>query len=186
MRQNSLTKISRQIVKCRKCRLWKTRKRAVPGEGSPHARIMLVGQAPGKTEDATGRPFVGRAGKLLTELLESAGIRRKDVFITSVIKCFPPGNRAPKKDEIAACKPHLEKQIALIKPKIIVLLGNIAIKTVLGDVGKLDKIHGKPIRKESVICIPNYHPAAAMRFPKIKRKMMVDFKILSSRLSKTL
>jgi uracil-DNA glycosylase family 4 len=173
-----LDKVHSQIRHCRKCRLWKSRKNAVPGEGNPHAEIMFIGQAPGRKEDETGRPFVGRAGKLLTELLTDIGIKRKDVFITSVIKCFPPKNRLPKSDEIVACNPYLQKQVALIKPKTIVLLGNVAIKTVLGDIGKLDKIHGKRIKRKGMTCIPTYHPAAAMRFPEIRRRIERDFKTL--------
>ncbi len=171
-----LERLHKQIKECRKCGLWKTRRHAVPGEGNPHAEIMFIGQAPGRTEDATGRPFVGRAGKLLTELLEKNGIRRKDVFITSVIKCFPPRNRTPKAGEISACNPFIRKQIELIKPKTIVLLGNIAIKTILGDAGSLDKIHGKKISREGMTYIPTYHPAAAMRFPEIRKKLGMDFK----------
>lgn len=173
---SELENLHARIRKCRKCRLWKTRKNAVPGEGNPNAEIMLVGQAPGRTEDATGRPFVGRAGKLLTELLAESGLKRNKVFITSVIKCFPPRNRIPKKDEIRACNPYIRKQIELIKPKTIVLLGNVAIKTVLGDAGKLDKIHGKKIVRKGITYIPTYHPAAGIRFPEIRRKIRMDFK----------
>lgn len=175
---SELEKVHAQIRKCRKCRLWKTRKHAVPGEGNPKAKIMFIGQAPGKTEDETGRPFVGRAGKLLTELLANVGLKREEVFITSVLRCFPPRNRMPKKDEINACNPYLKKQIALIKPKTIVLLGNIAIKTVLGDIGKLEKIHGKKIKRNGITYIPTYHPAAGIRFPKLKKKIEMDFKTL--------
>ncbi len=173
-----LKKIAAEIQNCRRCRLWKRRRHAVPGEGNPHARIMLIGQAPGKKEDETGRPFVGRAGKLLTALLENNGIKREKVFITSVVKCFPPKNRLPKKDEIAACRPYLMQQIALIKPKTIVLLGNVAIKTVLGNVGGLEKIHGRRILRDNITYIPTYHPAAAMRFPKIRKKLEMDLKNL--------
>ncbi len=173
-----LGSVHSQIRKCRKCRLWKTRKYAVPGEGKPNAKIMFIGQAPGRKEDEAGRPFVGRAGKLLTELLEENGIRRRDVFITSVIKCFPPRNRLPKKDEIASCNPYLEKQIALIKPKTIVLLGSTAIGAVLGNIGKLDAVHGRKITSKGITYIPTYHPAAAMRFPEIRKKIRMDFKKL--------
>lgn len=172
----NLEEVRKQIVRCRKCRLWKTRKNAVPGEGNPHAKIMFIGQAPGRTEDATGKPFVGRAGKLLTEILAENGLERKDVFITSVLRCFPPRNRMPRKDEIDACKPYLLQYLKLIKPKTVFLLGNVAIKTVLGDIGKLDKIHGKKIVRGGVAYIPTYHPAAGIRFPGIKRKLKMDFK----------
>jgi len=173
-----LERLAAQIRRCKGCRLWKSRRHAVPGEGNPHARIMLIGQAPGKTEDATGRPFVGRAGKLLTALLENNGIKRENVFITSVIKCFPPKNRPPKRDEIAACRPYLMQQITLIKPKVIVLLGIVAAKAVLGNEERLEKIHGKKIIKNGITYIPTYHPAAAIRFPKIRKKLEMDFKNL--------
>lgn len=171
-----LDKVHNQIRRCKKCRLWKMRKHVVPGEGNPHAKIMMIGQAPGRTEDETGRPFVGRAGKLLTELLAKNGIDRKDVFITSVIKCFPPANRMPRKDEIESCTPYLEMQISLIKPKTIFLLGNVAINAILGNIGKLEKIHGKKIIRKGITYIPTYHPAAALRFPWIKKKIEMDFK----------
>ena len=173
---SELDNVHNQIIKCKKCRLWKIRKHAVPGEGNPHAKIMFVGQAPGRTEDETGRPFVGRAGKLLTELLTKNGIKREDVFITSAIKCFPPANRMPKKDEIESCAPYLEMQISLIKPKIIFLLGNVSVNTVLEDAGRLGEIHGTKIMKDGTTYIPTYHPAAALRFPWIKRKLDMDFK----------
>lgn len=171
-----LDEIHNRIRKCRKCRLWKTRKNAVPGEGNTRARILFIGQAPGRTEDETGRPFVGRAGKILTELLAKNGLERKDVFITSVVKCFPPRNRIPKKDEISACSPYLKAQISLIKPKTIFLLGNTAINAVLGNVGKLEKIHGRKITRENIEYVPTYHPAAALRFPWLKKKLDMDFK----------
>lgn len=171
-----LEKIHEQIRNCRKCRLWKTRKHTVPGEGNPDAGIMFIGQAPGRREDETGRPFIGRAGQLLNKLLEKNGVGRKDVFITSVIKCFPPRNRIPKNDELESCSPYIEKQISLVNPEKIFLLGNIAIKTILGNPGRLEKIHGKKIVKSSVEYIPTYHPAAAMRFPEIKKKLEMDFK----------
>jgi len=171
-----LERLHARIKECRKCRLWKSRRNAVPGEGNARAEIMFIGQAPGRTEDATGRPFVGRAGKLLTELLHKNGISRRNVFITSVIKCFPPKNRMPKSDETKACNPYLRMQIALIKPKTIVLLGNVAIKTMLCGADSLDKIHGGKFIRKGITYIPTYHPAAAMRFPEIKRKLEMDFK----------
>jgi len=173
---SGLEKIHSQIRKCRKCRLWKTRKNAVPGEGNPHAKIMFIGQAPGRREDETGRPFVGRAGKLLDELLEKNRVKRKDVFITSVIKCFPPGNRIPGSDELESCRPYIEKQVSLIRPKTIFLLGNVAINTIIGYAGRLDEVHGKKLTKDGITYIPTYHPAAALRFPWIKKKLDMDFK----------
>jgi len=160
-----LEKLAKQIRKCRKCKLWKTRNNAVPGEGPSNAKIFFIGQAPGKQEDLQGKPFVGRAGKFLNMLLEKNNIKRSDVFITSVLKCFPPKNRLPKKDEIKACLPYLIKQLEIINPRVVVLLGNVAIKTL--------KNH-EILKGKKVIC--TYHPAAGMRFPKIKKKMFDDFK----------
>jgi len=170
----NLETLHRKIRSCRKCRLWKTRKNAVPGEGNPDAEIMFIGQAPGRAEDASGRPFVGRAGKLLDELLAEAGLKREDVFITSVLKCFPPKNRLPKKDETESCNPYLLEQIKLIKPKTIILLGNIAINTMLGNIGKLEDIHGRKTRKGGITYVPTYHPAAAVRFPGLKTTILKD------------
>ncbi len=169
-----LAELHAQIRKCRKCRLWKTRKHTVPGEGNPHAEMMFIGQAPGRYEDAGGRPFVGRAGKLLDEILAEAGLKRKDVFITSVLKCFPPKNRLPKKDEVESCKPYLLEQIKLISPKTIILLGNVAISTLLGKTGKLGEIHGREISKGGTTHVPTYHPAAAVRFPRLKTTILKD------------
>lgn len=172
----SISTLHSKIRRCRECRLWKSRKKAVPGEGPSPARIMFIGQAPGKTEDATGRPFVGRAGKFLDELLDLAGLDRSKCFITSVVKCFPPRNRIPKTDEIASCNPYLEEQIRIVKPKLVVLLGNVAIKTVLGTGNR------KPIRKAGITYVSTFHPAAGMRFPKIRKQMERDFRKLRKRL----
>lgn len=174
----SLETLHKQIRICRKCRLWKTRKNAVPGEGNPDAEITFIGQAPGKSEDTSGRPFVGRAGKLLDEQLSAAGLKRKNVFITSILKCFPPKNRMPRKDETESCRPYLLEQIKMIKPKTIVLLGNIAIKTILGNIGKLEDVHGNRIVKGGITYIPTYHPAAAVRFPQLKSTISKDLEAL--------
>lgn len=173
----SLARIAFEIKKCRKCGLWKTRIEAVPGEGPKNARLMLIGQAPGKNEDKLGRPFTGRAGKFLEKALGEAGLKRDKVFITSVLKCHPLKNRLPKADEVKSCLPYLERQIRMVKPRKVCLMGNVAIKALLGK-GKVGKVHGKKILKESITYIPTYHPAAAMRFPKIRGKMVRDFRKL--------
>jgi DNA polymerase len=134
MRQNEsaeLATVHSEIVGCTKCELHKSRKNAVPGEGPADAKIMFVGEGPGQNEDELGRPFVGAAGRLLTELLESIGLSRSEVFITNIVKCRPPGNRAPRKPEIEACNPYLMSQIRLIKPRIVCALGTPAIATLL-------------------------------------------------------
>jgi len=172
MKKKELNKVRSQIIRCNKCRLSKTRTHAVPGEGPLNAKIMFIGQAPGKEEDRRGRPFVGRAGQFLNKLLEKNKIERKKVFITSCVKCFPPKNRIPKKSELEACWPYLLKQIELINPKIVVLMGNIA-----------QRYKNKKILKNRNV-IKTYHPAAGMRFPKIKKQMTADFRKLKQTLSK--
>jgi uracil-DNA glycosylase len=143
-----LETLYKEIRNCKKCRLYKTSGNVVPGEGNATAKVMLVGQNPGRTEDKTGRPFVGRAGKYLDKVLQKIGIDRKSLFITSVVKHASPGNRKPKADEIDACMPYLEEQIRLIKPRVIVLMGKVACKTP---------------RSTNIEYIETYHPAAAMR-----------------------
>lgn len=175
----SLKILSEKIKKCKLCRLSATRKNAVPGEGNENAEILLVGQAPGREEDNSGRPFVGRAGMFLDYLLEKNNISRKDVFITSAVKCFPPKNRKPKQDEIEACKNYLNEQIKLIKPKTIVLMGGTAVKAVLKTDRKIDKLHGKTLTK-GIKYLCTYHPSAGMRFPKIRKKIEEDFKKLKN------
>jgi DNA polymerase len=178
-----LSKLAKEIKRCKKCDLWENRINAVPGEGPENAKILFIGQAPGRNENLQGKPFVGMAGKFLDKLFNSIGIKRKKVFITGAVKCFPPKNRRPTKHEIEACKPYLLKQIEIIKPKLIVLLGDVALETLLGK-NKISKIHGKPIRRNKIIYFPTFHPAAAMRFPKIREKMLKDFEKLKLLLNK--
>lgn len=166
-RQTKLKTLNQQIINCQKCRLSKTRKNAVPGEGKLNSKLFFIGQAPGREEDKTGKPFVGRAGKFLDKLLLIAGIDRKKAFITSCVKCFPPGNRTPKKEELSACKPYLKEQIKLINPEVVVLMGKIA-----QAYSEEDFLKGKKI-------IKTYHPSAGMRFPRIKKRMIKDFKKLN-------
>ena len=177
MPADSLTKIAREIQKCKKCRLWKSRIKAVPGEGPAPAGIMFIGQAPGERENQTGRPFIGPAGKFLDELLKQNGINRKKVFITSPVKCFPPGNRKPKPDELKACRPYLDRQLAFVKPKTIVLMGRVAFHTFFPE-KDLKKEGGKWLMKNGFLFLPTYHPAAGMRFPKVRKVMGKDFKKL--------
>jgi DNA polymerase len=169
-----LEQVRSQIITCTKCRLSETRTNAVPGNGPENAEIMLVGQAPGREEDKQGKPFVGRAGKFLTEILHSIGINRKDVFITSPVRCFPPKNRKPKKDELKACRPYLEAYVSIIKPKIIVLMGEIAFNSFFPD-KKLKSFRGKWLEKKNIKFLITYHPASGMRFPKLKEIIKNDF-----------
>src|ERR1041385_6914386 len=131
-KHDSLEKIEAEVRGCPLCKLSRTRKNAVPGEGQLSAKIMFIGEAPGRSEDEKGRPFVGTAGKILDNLLEKTGIERSQVFITNVVKCRPPNNRVPDDDEVVACRPYLERQIALIRPKVICILGRTAFSSVLG------------------------------------------------------
>lgn len=174
-----LGKLNQDIRNCKKCDLWKTRKNAVPGEGPINAKIMFLGQAPGAEEDKTGRPFVGRAGQFLNQLLKIAKIKREKIFITSPIKCFPPKNRKPAKKEIEICLPYLKKQITIINPQKFVLLGEVAF-SVFFPKEKLGKFRGQWIQKGGKLYFPTYHPAAGLRFPKIRKILEEDFKNLVS------
>ena len=162
-----LDKLNEQIRKCRKCRLWKDAKNAVPGEGPPNAMVMLVGQNPGAEEDKTGKPFVGRAGKFLNKVLAENGFNREELFITNLVKHTSPQNRKPLPDEIAACAPYLEEQIKAVKPKLVVLMGAVAWQAP---------------RVESVEYVETVHPSAAMRFTKMRKRFLEDFSALKKRL----
>jgi len=169
--------IADDVRKCVKCRLHETRTHAVPGEGNPEADILFIGEGPGGTEDRQGKPFVGQAGKLLEELLASVELTRAEIFITNVVKCRPPNNRAPRKDEIQACRQYLQKQLAIIQPKVIGTLGNHATNTILGETG-IGKLHGRRFQREGQIIIPLYHPAAGLYNPELRTVMEEDMKRL--------
>lgn len=174
-KKEKIKKLNQKIKNCKKCPLRKKAKKAVPGEGSTAAKIMFIGESPGREEDLSGKPFIGRAGKLLTQLLEQNRIKRKRVFITSVIKHRPPKNRRPVRKEIEVCLPFLEKQIEIINPRKIVLLGGIAF-SVFFPKQKLNNFRGRLIKKKGRQFFPTYHPAAGLRFPKIKKILEEDFK----------
>ncbi len=176
-KRKELEKLSRKIRNCKKCPLWKTRKNTVPGEGLVKAKLMIIGQAPGAEEDKTGRPFVGRAGQFLNQLLKLAKMKREKVFITSPIKCFPPKNRKPTKKEIDTCFPYLKKQIGIINPQRFILLGEIAFSVFFPN-NKLKNFRGKWIKKNNKNFLVTYHPAAGLRFPKMKKILEKDFKKL--------
>ena len=181
---SELQLIHSEILECAKCELHKSRTKAVPGEGPGDARIMFVGEGPGQNEDEQGKPFVGAAGKFLTELLESIGLERSDVFITNIVKCRPPNNRAPKKSEIEACNSYLQSQIRLINPRIVCALGTPAITTLMGDDYSASSSHGKPLARGEVTILPMYHPAAALYDASLKKIILHDFKILKQLLEK--
>lgn len=162
-----LANINNQVKNCRKCRLWQDTKHAVPGEGPANAKLMLVGQNPGVEEDKTGKPFIGRSGEFLNKVLAQNGIRREKVFVTNIVKHMSPQNRKPLPDEIEACIPYLKAQIKAIKPKIVVLMGKVAWEAP---------------RVEGVTYIETYHPSAAMRFTRMRKRFEGDFNTLKKRL----
>jgi uracil-DNA glycosylase len=177
--------IHSQVLQCTRCELHKGRTRAVPGEGLANAKVMFVGEGPGENEDREGRPFVGAAGKLLTELLSSIEVDRDSVFITNIVKCRPPGNRAPRQAEIDACRSYLESQIRLIDPKIICPLGGPAIKTLMGPEYSVSQSHGKTYQLKGRTMLPLYHPAAALYDASLKDVMLEDIKKLKELISET-
>ena len=173
-----LEELADEVRGCPKCRLAETRTLAVPGEGSPTARIMFVGEGPGENEDKTGRPFVGAAGQLLNKLLTQAGITREDVFITNIVKCRPPQNRVPLADEVEACSDYLMAQIAIIEPNIVCPLGTPALQTLLGSQFKITQARCKVFRKNGILFIPLYHPAAALHRKELMDTLEADIRTL--------
>ena len=162
------------IDACRKCALGHSRQHSVPGEGDPKAGLVVVGEAPGATEDETGRPFVGRAGKLLDDILKAIGFRREDVFICNVLKCRPPENRDPEPLEVTACSPYLHRQLELIAPRVILAMGRPAAHALLGVNASLGELRGKVHRYRGIPVIVTYHPAALLRNPHWKRPTWDD------------
>ncbi len=170
-----LKEVAAEVSTCAKCDLCKTRTRAVPGEGNPHAKIMFIGEGPGYNEDRQGRPFVGPAGQFLDELLASINLKRPDVFITNVVKCRPPENRDPHPIEIEACSDYLSRQIAAIKPTVIVTLGRHSMARFFGN-EKISAIHGRARKVDGHLCIAMYHPAAGLHQASLKDTIRADFK----------
>lgn len=175
----TLEDIRRDLGDCRRCKLWSTRTNIVFGEGNPKAELMFVGEGPGADEDATGRPFVGRAGQLLTKMIEAIDLKREDVYIANVVKSRPPGNRAPEADEVKACIPFLFRQIAAIRPKLIVALGNPAMQALLNTKEGITKMRGNfkdyP-HIPGIKVLPTFHPAYLLRSPDKKREAWEDLK----------
>lgn len=176
-----LEKLKKATEECRRCGLYNNRGKVIFGEGNINSKVMFVGESPGISEEISGRPFVGRAGKFLMKMLESVELERSEVYITNVLKCRPKidnRDRPPEKGEITACKPCLLKQIRIIKPKVIVLLGNVALHGLIDEKLSISKVHGKMIEKDGITYFPTFHPSAAMRFTKPRLKMEGDFKKL--------
>lgn len=177
---NDLTAFYHLIKDCLKCDLGNSRKNFVFGVGNPEADIVFLGEAPGKNEDLEGEPFVGRAGKLLNDILNAIELSRDDVFILNVLKCRPPQNREPFPSEIEECEPFLKKQLEMIKPKLIVALGRIAGNTLLRTEKTLGNLRNKIHKYEGIDLIVTYHPAALLRNPQLKRPTWEDFKMISN------
>lgn len=180
---DTLEIIADQVRKCTLCKLCEKRTNAVPGEGSRSAKILFIGEAPGRNEDEQGRPFVGTAGKLLTEALQEAGLAREDVFITNVVKCRPPDNRVPTDQERASCRPYLEQQIKLINPKVICILGRTAYEALLKG-GSITSNRGKLIQYENRFYFLTVHPAAVIYNPQLKPVFKKDIVNLVDALKK--
>ncbi len=183
MAEDSLEKVAQEVTGCPLCKLARTRKNSVPGEGSLSARIMFVGEAPGRFEDEKGRPFVGAAGKILDEMLSKAGLQRSQVFITNIVKCRPPNNRIPEPDEATACRPYLDRQVALISPKIICILGRTAYASLLGG-GSITANRGKIIEKNGQKYFLTIHPAAAIYNRNMLATLESDIKKLAKEVQK--
>jgi uracil-DNA glycosylase family 4 len=189
-RDDEMAGIAKRVHACTRCELYKTRTNPVVGTGSISARIVFVGEAPGYYEDLKGEPFVGKAGKVLDELLESIGLQRNDVYIANVLKCRPPKNRNPVIEEIRACTPYLDAQLALIQPAIIATLGNFSLAYIFDNFGlhakkdKISKIHGKVFTVSTIAgvqkIVPLYHPAVATYNPNMKGTLLDDFKVLAN------
>lgn len=173
----SLDEIARVVAACRKCPLGDGRTNVVPGEGNPAARLMCVGEGPGETEDRTGRPFVGRAGELLNDILTAIELSRDAVFIANVVKCRPPQNRKPLPDEMNACLPFLRRQIQLIRPRVLLALGATAAEGLLGVRKNLGELRGRVHRFDGIPLIVTYHPAALLRNPNWKKPTWDDVRI---------
>ncbi len=170
----TLEEIREKMSQCKRCQLYSGAKSLVFGEGSPNARLMFIGEAPGAEEDLQGRPFVGAAGQLLNNLLSKLGLPREEVYITNVVKSRPPGNRDPEPAEIEACLPFLKMQIAAIRPKVIITLGKISTQALLGTKEPLTRLRGQWQRYDHVRVMPTFHPSYLLRFPKERHKTWED------------
>jgi DNA polymerase len=183
--QRGLAAIARRVAACHDCRLYQGTTNPVPGEGDPQAEIMFIGEGPGFYEDRQGRPFVGASGKFLDELLASVGLARSQVFITNIVKHRPPNNRDPQPDEVLACKKHLDAQVETIAPKVIVTLGRHSMQRYFPGEA-IGRVHGQPRRKDDVIVVPMYHPAAALHQQTLRRVIESDFAKLPDFLARAL
>lgn len=175
-KEAEISLVYEQVKDCQKCPLHKFAKNPVPGDGNINAEIMFIGEGPGEKEDELGVPFVGRAGKLLDEMLESIDLKREDVYIANVVKHRPPGNRDPKPEEVLACWPYLQEQIRIIKPKIIVCLGRHSLSRFLPDMGPISQVHGRAFKKKDQVYMALYHPAVGLYNGGMRETLFSDFK----------
>ena len=172
----NIEELKQRINNCQKCKLCKTRQNIVFGVGNPNTKIMFIGEGPGGDEDRLGEPFVGKAGQLMNKAFEILEIKREDIYIANIIKCRPPHNRDPEQDEINACMDYLRNQVMIIKPKIIVLLGRIALQNILGKEYKMTESRGKWVEKKGIMYMPTWHPAALLRDETKKIEFLRDLK----------
>lgn len=173
---NSWEELEKAIQNCNQCKLCSNRNHIVLGEGNRNTDIMFIGEGPGADEDLQGKPFIGKAGQLMNKAFEALEIKREEVYITNIVKCRPPQNRNPEKDEAIACMDYLRSQVMLIKPKVIILLGNVALKNILGDEYGITKSRGKWIEKKGIWYMPTFHPAALLRDDSKKIEFWRDLK----------
>jgi len=172
---NTIEKLKSLVQECHLCELSKSRQKVVFGEGNPQADLLFVGEGPGATEDSTGRPFVGRAGEVLTKMIENVlHIPRSEVYISNIVKCRPPNNRVPTESEALTCRPYLQKQIALIQPKIIVTLGATAYRYLTNDNSPISRVRGTIIQTDGYRIIPTFHPSYLLRNPSAKKEALAD------------
>jgi uracil-DNA glycosylase family 4 len=172
----TLEEIRTELGDCKRCKLHRTRRTIVFGEGNKKAKLMFIGEGPGYEEDVQGRPFVGKAGQLLTKIIQSIHLEREQVYIANIIKCRPPQNRNPEPDEIASCSPFLMKQVQAIQPKIICALGTFAAQTLLQTDAKISSLRGRTFDLKGIKLLPTYHPAFLLRNPDKKREVWEDMK----------
>lgn len=171
--------MAEEVRACVRCELHEKRTQAVFGTGNPFAELMLIGEGPGEDEDRQGLPFVGKSGQLLDKILAAAGFsRQENVYIANIVKCRPPGNREPRPEERAACLPYLMRQIEMIRPRIIILLGATALKGLIDPEGKITQVRGKWIEWNDILVMPTYHPSALLRTPDLKKVVWEDMKLV--------
>lgn len=180
--ESQLSRLAAEAAVCRLCRLCETRGKVVFGSGPPDARLMFIGEGPGAEEDRQGLPFVGRAGELLTKIIQAIGLRRDEVYIANIVKCRPPDNRDPAPDEVAACRGYLDRQIEWIRPNVLVALGRVAAQTLLGNDTPISRLRGSWFELRGIPMMVTYHPAALLRNSALKRPTWEDMQKVRDRL----